>query len=441
MKKKLFTLTVICLLAVAILTGCTNDTTAPTKNETPSIGTTQQNTSESQASNPYLQKMPKEDNPHVTYLESFSENRAWITYSSDFGIIDTIGNLIARFDNATQCAGFDNGYTHVSQIGSMKYYTVNLNGDITSMFESDFDKERYVACGGGYLISMKNVSDFNTVGYLYTVYNPDGSINGNFTLQEDYHDLFSYLGNGVFRVIDSFYCAKSSKWIESIPYKYDDSYTMSGFRNGRKVLGALYSGDNGRNGGVLILTENGDLQVAYLDGLSSWSTISSIENDFCLIHDKGNSRIISFNVATGEYYVLDDSYYDRVTDNIRVAAPCGGRIAIPMKGADGNIYSAIFDTKFNLIADIQLGDFGGPSDGRFVSAMESAVFDLNGNFLFSIAEKGYNMYPNNSRSDLYSCGALYVGEGTFSKPTFIDINGNPLFDNISTKSTKYYIFD
>lgn len=132
--------------------------------------------------------------------------------------------------------------------------------------------------------------------------------------------------------------------------------------------------------------------------------------------------------------------------------PTGGRIAISMEGADGNTYSAVFDTKFNLISDIQLGKFGIAAEDRFVvwgSPYGNAVYDLNGNYLFSITDMEFRPYivkfapyEYQDTSVGYSCGMLIV-QGNYlsnqSKIRFIDMNGNWALNKISFNNTKTLI--
>ena len=325
------------------------------------------------------------------------------------------------------------------------FFTRRTDGEVTFKFTSDYSGEKCLACGGGYLVSIENISNFDTVGYQYRVYNPNGSINGTFTSEMNYDERVHYVGRGVFRVGEGYYCAKSATWIEEIPYSF--SSITSGFYDDKKIIGKIYTEEE--QGEIITLSETGELQILQLDGVSNNYRISQIVDNICLIHDISNGNLSTYNIVTGERWFLDQNYYSKLSHDFEMNTPTGGRIAISMEGADGNTYSAVFDTKFNLISDIQLGKFGIAAEDRFVvwgSPYGNAVYDLNGNYLFSITDMEFRPYivkfapyDYQNTSVGYSCGMLIVQGNYLSNQNqirFIDMNGNWALNDISLKNTK-----
>ena len=373
----------------------------------------------------------------ITYMGQYYEDRTWVICDYDWLLIDTEGNAIVKVSGLINTPSyFDCGYTHFSLYGKNIYYTMDKNGEIVNRFALDNGSEQMAAFGGGYIMTKEDISGFESVGCCYRVYNADGSLNGSFTLDSTSSHV-NYLGRGVFSVGEGYYCAKSAVWIESVPYSYHN--ISSEFDGDRIILGYTYGSDD-EGCAVLILSADGSIEAVFPEELSSWCLISALSNDYCVIYDKGYGRIFSFDVKTGTSYVLDEAYYEKLADDVKPEPPTDGRIVIPMEGADGKVYSAIFDTKFNLVAKAQLGNFVGASDGRFVAAVDviyNEVYDVNGNFVFSITDMGYEPYFGNQRNKYFSCGALLIKEmGTSDDYQFIDTDGNPLFEKINFENVK-----
>lgn len=443
-KEKIFDGCNLFMLAVSILIGCGKETkksvdgaiSEETKEEYQQI---EQRVPEVQK-NKEGNVVSENEDVRITYLGQYSEDRAWVICDSDWLLIDPQGNAIVRIKGQADVPGqFDNGYSHFGQFGGNVYYTINKNGELVSQFTSDYDGEKVIAFGGGYILTRENVSNFDSVGYQYRAYNADGSLNGSFFLDNDC--TASYLGNGVFRIAEGYYCAKGAAWVANIPYRYytDDVQTFE-FDGDKIIIGTMSADDEEGKCGLLILSAEGKLEMVFPDKMSSWSSVSALADGFCVIYDKGNSRIISFNTLTGKSYTLDEAYYKKLSDNAKPETPKDGRIAIPMNGADGKIYSAIFDTEFNLVAETQLGEFCGASDGRIVAYAENGsaqVYNKNGEFVFSISDMGYEAYFGSTRNQYYSCGALLVQARNSNRCQFIDAEGKSLFDAINFGAVKY----
>lgn len=379
----------------------------------------------------------------ITYMEPFRDDRAWVFYDVDdhkyWAVIDKSGNIIATFDGTITHTQYENGYSHITaSVGS--HYIIDTNCNVVSNFQSDYEGEAQISKGGGFFVTKENVSDFNSVGYRYTVYNSDNSVNGTFTIEDDWDA--EYVGCGIFKIGDGFYCAKGHTWVV-----VDDFWSYNGYsaENGKVVLGTLSPSD-ADEWGLAVLSETGDLKKVYSQEFSGSMRKSNIANDFCVVYDQSSSsRIFSINTATGDVYFLDSAISEKVPDwawNTDPSAPTENRIIIPVVGADGETYSYIFDTKFTLIAGPLLGSFDHISEGKMCAVvnrnrMVDEVYDCNGNFIFSVSDL------NCEYKDAYSCGALPVRSGNKLNlaNAFLDDKGNFLFENLNFQGSKTMQFE
>lgn len=389
-------------------------------------------------------KAPKETDPSIVgigralYVEEYKEDRAWVLCDANddasWLIIDKAGNVLAGFPSIGMLrTSFDNGYAHVSSVEGNKVYTIDRAGNVVSYVESDPYAEQVVIAGGGYTITKDNISNFDTVGYQYTVYNADGSINGVFVTETD-SEMALYIGKGVFFVNNGIYCAKVGKRIENICGSYRRTYNF----NGEQVFITTAYDEEHENDCIMTVREDGVIKKAVSDQFSNNINVSDIAGDFCVILDLSYDKIFSFNVNTGDIYELDASYYERIPswvwDN-DPPTPNDERIVISLEGADGNSYSAIFDVYFNLIEGPVLGSFGSPRDGRIIASvyrdcMKDEVYDKNGKFVYSISDLNYSR-----KGTGYSCGAIAVCN-EMNEYVYLDTNGNLLFKSLNFDNMK-----
>ena len=437
--------------AILILCGCVNGT----DNAQNSVASEQHSQSRQQTiisqDSTYGSVSSQIEDTNVFYLGQYYEDRTWAS-GKGYILIDKQGNAVAQITGAAgEPSHFDNGYSHFFNVGRKTYYTIDKSGEIVSRFTSDISGERVISYGGGFILTEENVSDFDSAGYQYRVYNVDGSVNGSFILNDSCSA--NYLGNGVFQVSKGYYCAKGTVWIPEIPYDcYPHLVNALEFDGDNIIIGTTASNET-RIPGILVLSAYGKIWQYYPDGMSIWSTVSALSDGVCVIYNN-DGEIISYNILTGRSSFLGEEYWKRRLEDSKPQTPKNGRIPVSMKGADGKTYSAIFDTEFNLIADTQLGNFCGASDGRFVTYIRDSdnvvysnsklfitrdlaeVYNSDGEFVFSISDRGFSTNLGNTRIENYSCGALLVVEADSYHRYYIDTDGKLLFDHVKFDNVK-----
>lgn len=458
-REKILTLASCIALVILILCGCANGTDNARNDDTygQHSQTTQQTANTQGSTNGNVSSQIEDTN--VFFLGQYYEDRAWAS-GKGYLLIDKEGNAVAQIIGAAQePSHFDNGYSHFFNVGAQNYYTINKNGEIVYQFAPDSSGERVIAYGGGFLLTEENISNFNSAGYQYRVYNVDGSENGSFFLNDSC--TADYLGNGVFKISKGYYCAKGGIWIPDLPYEcYSHLVTSFEFDGDNIILGTTRSIDT-QIPGILVLSADGKIRTYYPDEMSIWSTVSALSDGVCVIYnsDGNNHKVISFDTMTGQSFFLSEDYWKRIPDDKKPQTPKNGRIPIAMKGEDGKIYSAIFDTKFNLIAETQLGDFYGASDERFVAYIRDSdnvvysnnklfitqdrvnVYNSNGEYVFSVSDSKFNTFLGNTKVEKYSCGALLVVEEDSYRRHYLDTEGNLLFSSISFDNVKTFTIE
>lgn len=462
MKKKLCLL--VALMLVLSLGGCKGKT-KKTETKKPELSASQEleqliNKSNSENKTDAVDEAPVEapaETPVETggsyadaqYMEPFQEDRAWARYKDEnyngyLGLIDKSGKVLFSVrDTGAFYSSFENGYANLSLHGSDYLYTLDKNGTITSQISRvDANGNRIdYAYGGGYIMTKVNVSNFDTVGYQYTVYNPDGSVNGTFQTSDE--GECTYIGSGIFRVKMGtnygYYCAKANKWL------LDDR--LNGFgstdyttEDGKVIIGTYW--DNATDEEVvLVLTENGDLRE-YRSSVFWRGRISNIADNCCVVSHHSHELYV-YHFDTQAVYELDESYRDKVPEYFwsnDVDTPTDGRVVVPAKGADGNNYSYVFDTQFHLINGPIQGNCGASSEGMIYGFIlttpnDEFVADQNGNYLFSVTEKNLR-HVEGVNYHYYSSGVLLL-QNNKRDYVALDTKGNVLFDKLNLTNAKY----
>lgn len=369
----------------------------------------------------------------LRFGDPYSEDLAWVLCEEDgttySALIDKKGNAIVRFTEGVQSSPYFEGYSHIGTANG--YYLLNSVGDVVRQYSSS--EEEIIEARGGYVVTRTDVSGFDAVGYHYTIYNPDGSILEEFDHEDD--ESCMYCGHGVFWFCDiGYYCAQNDSWNENVdiaPSYYDDIAAIS-----------YVSGDN-HTGGMVMMTPLGEETLVHSNYLSEWMTATPVINNVCVLYERNSPYITALNLATMEEYPIPEEYGDALITDVldsELLSPYDNRIVARMEGADGDIYTAVFDTQMNLIIEPVRGFAKAYSDGRMVLDYDddTAVYDTDGNIIFTLSEKGYMMtdFPLYGR---YSNGALYVHEqitGPEHDYAYLDTDGNLLFEDINLDNVK-----
>lgn len=422
---------------------------------TDSIETTAENTSIPEISEDIPESVSSNSSTSISNIrpvESFANNRAWIGYDEDgirySALVDTNGNVLVRYrlrGHTGFQTPFSNGYCHGFDTETDTAWIIDTMGNITWTYGWN-DSTSYMDTGemvlshvDGYVISQKDVSGFDTVGYEYTIYDHDGSIMEKF--QSGGKIYVSPCGQGVFRFEGKgYFCARSGMWVDD-KITSDCYWNVSTFKSDDDealIIGKIESGDTI---GFVLLYSNGTTKTVYFD----WSSFSPFGYEYSPVIDgvaifSYSDTCFALNFETGKVFELNEDYAEKKMGSWQLI-PGNNRVIIPLKGADKSEYVGFFDTEMNLVygpvsSTSQSLTF---SDSRIIftgfGRTNKIVYDTNGNVIYSLTEQGYdNRDRPYDKENQYSCGFLLAYDNDHN-PIFLDVNGKPLeynFDNVVT---------
>lgn len=235
-----------------------------------------------------------------------------------------------------------------------------------------------------------------------------------------------------------FYSVSAKTWVHQVcntqVHFYEDEATT-----GIRYFGA--TGDTPYRGLLQYLDTEGNKFYTPLYPEHGWNWASNfVQNERICLLEEYKSFLIACHIAgIGEddtFYKIDDKYADKIIwDNVSEELKFNnGRIALPLRGSDRNLYVAVFDTQRNVIREpIQATILSNYSDGMLILDVngDTTVFDTNGQYVFTIAELGY------SKLEAFADGVARVDDSSNS-PVCLDKNGATIFDqvNVSEVATK-----
>lgn len=409
-----------------------------------------------------------------TYLGNpYSEGLAWIHFSEKetledgVGIVDLDGNVIAIitaeskkfdmdgnvFDSDTYASytPFMEGYSHLTTwdarvVGSnqtlfYRYCIVDTDGNVVRTYAFE-DGIEVLEGRAGYVATKEETSDFDSVGYHYTIYNLDGSVLTEF--DDKYELSVTYCGKGIFAVTSKgYYCTQSDSWVEMELYGDAD---LPVYCEDIGVISVTPQNGDYNIGELLMLSADGDITTISSSYFGSGMATSTIVDNICVLSDSHPPYMTALNLSTGEEYPIPEEYGEKlilqseVLRNPEINSPHEGRIVVRMEGADGEIYSAVFDTQMNLVFGPVKGYAKAYSDGRLLVEHDQlgTVYDRDGNVVFNLEDKGYGLQFNSFVSQgRYFCGALYVEERNGERQNaYLDIDGNLLFEELNFDNAK-----
>lgn len=400
------------------------------------------------------QRMPAAER-EILSLQSFSQDRAWVSFSQDgaeyWALVDTIGNALVTFQNDGESypEPFSNGYSHVRNERTQMGYVLDPMGKICSAYPyTAGDGAMLWAQGGGCVITVKNISGFDTAGYQYTIYGPNGEVLDQVSSESSWY--IRYWGKGVFFVDGiGYYCSRTNKWVYQQAYIPTDVEDSPFDRYQVEAL-VMDTNDEGSTRVFTLLYPDGTVRRETFD----WSryaekygpiSTSPVVDGVSVLHlyQKalgGGYSCVSVNFNTGETFELEESYAGRMdcfdNDNRCIAdlTPADGRVIVPLRGADGAGYMGIFDTQMKLAAepvpsDSTLLRF---SNGKVIVEQSGAVpvllvCDTRGEVLYDLTELGFrNSRGYDTQALPYSCGLLAATQMEQFRQVYLDASGCPL---------------
>lgn len=204
----------------------------------------------------------------------------------------------------------------------------------------------------------------------------------------------------------------------------------------------------------------------YLDSTVSLYTRERLAFGSCL-----DSHFFVWNLETEELTCAPSDYDSRIDwDAVKAAQPPlydGGRLALPLKGDDGNTYVAMFDETFSPVREPVRGDcdesvdgyptvfsvtqgsaYSGFNSGRLIvrhgtscheegalRGQDVTVYDSDGQVVFEVSGQDCYMF-----GDYHDGLALYVSTADPDTPSFVDTSGAVAFTGFdASNATVTYI--
>lgn len=377
----------------------------------------------------------------VISMRDYHNGLAWIVYSElgsqYIACINKSGEVVFQYraDSIDYATDFSNDHAYLVEKNTL--YTIDKTGKIIAKYNKDGVNIRCYE--DGYVLIEKEVSGFDSKSFEYTIYNKNGSIIEQFS-HEKVIDPIVYCGKGIFAFQltpnygdpTDYYFAEIQKWVNApsslTPYFYGDT----------AIIATTYRdvGDI-RKGGILVMSSDGECFEYICDKLSDWAVYpSAINEGVCTLYDDG--RIVTIilpdkSIGLENSYVLEEEYSKRIVDRPTPDSYMihDGRIVLHLRGEDGKIYAGVFDKELKLMFQPILGSFSTYADGLLLVESNGLIsmYDIDGNVVYSLTEKGY------TTSREYSDNAILV-DNADGQMLYLDKNGNPLFNQVDFKNVK-----
>lgn len=384
---------------------------------------------------------------------AFSDGLAWVkcrdteTFETFYACVDTNGEV--RFsipvrptqNNFSFPTSFENGCSYlipISGVSDEGYESIGIidsDGNVTTF--GDEDGVLVVAYGGGYVVLERHEEVFDTDAYTYEIRDAHGDLVE--TLNTEDYAAFSgswYCGQGVFgfQVYPNagcptcFFCCSTGTLVEE-PASMEVEFAQG---SDTAVIGV-------EDNELVLLSSTGETFTKPLPDGMRRVTASPVSEGICVLYADGG--IYAYSLNDGACTQLSDEYAQRVTSDNAVFYD--GRCVLSAKGDDGEFYTLIFDTQWNLITEplpVMCNEYARYSDDLFSvqydgtdnSGEESdtfEVYDLEGNVVFTLdhpaapCEEGVMV----SGTDV-SYGAGYRGFCGIGNVEYLDSEGSILFD-------------
>ena len=423
------------------------------------------------------------------YAYDFSEGLAWIDFKTGkkegeinsyenyyMGVINKNGEMVFRIKHeptdSINVTKYSNGYAFVTHQDRMD--VIDTTGEVVST-QSISDTKVIRAYGDGYILSEEHFADFDSNGYVYKIYSPEGEVMKTIETA-DYSNFVRYLGKGVFLCNGTMYFLTSGQELNvGTESDFHDMY----FYEDNAAFGIDYYDPDidGYRGKVKFLDLNGQIEEVELYPEYGWNwddSVLAVKNGVCIIYSY-KSTLITYNLTDKSFTVMPEDIANKVVwDDIRspLVFDDSGRIALTLQGSDGNYYIALFDSNWNMVTEpVQVRSnnnfvrgFGYSDSGYVLSNGQlivsnlgisedptTYVYDNNGKLMYELYEKGFygiSPYSNDVacvskwdgryRDQGYSVhldgdGFMELEDGEI--PQYLDLDGNLLFERIDMSKT------
>ena len=463
MKKRLFIMVLICALTMNF-SGCTNknENVSTISDETDNSVTDKNEDVSSSIENEIVDS--ENAKSYFVYLTDSNFQNNYVVASLNSGINFSTNIVFNDNGEAVFKSGSDivqtGDYFRILKVGepnkTKSYYLSDNQGNVLFgvNFESD-DNFYYLDSGDGYLATLHKNSGFSETDYRVSIYGSTGELIKEFSFTDS--PFCEYYGAGVFYfeiqlggydTFEFFYNAK----IDSVFYEKLDTE----FINGKSLKFNEFDDLIG------YYTEDGDF-TEFQSPVSCFQTISggsenyheSIEPGYgsartilCdgvgIYKDNISSAYYMFNLEDKKSYPLNEingelELYDNVYGR-------NGYVALPLVGADSELYTAIYDSEGTCILNPEDSLKGylchsiADNKAFFVNDISDnerdiKVYDLKKNEFIDASKYG-KIIPETDYSNNIAIAKTYINADEHWFETFIDKNFSSIFEY--DKVNSYY---
>lgn len=457
MKKIIISLTLIAVILLNFV-GCYSKTedlseTGTTKDEVSVTAT--------EAKKPERQTYSK--------IGGYHEGLAWVQYGENdeyWGCIDEEGKMLFKYScndlrqiDSFVSPFFENGYAYMKSNTGTRIFVIDKSGNIVSNYDNP------KAYGYGYTVVENHYSDFDSAYYEYIIYNPDGKQVETIETEVDSEVTVKYCGDGVFYFEANseqvyLFFAKKEKWVQYNYKRTNVDYDIR-FNNGLAfTVNDSYSftktyvviDSNGTITEIDARDESANFYEKYkMFGAERENNL--IYGNSIVFYDEEEPKLSSYDIKNDSFCDFKDTktlekfetHYAGSYSHVDISPSFNNEgFLVSLVGADGYRYVSILDYKLNMQAKPVKGDNFEAYDNS-TCLIGNTIYDMKGNILYSLSEKGYQKVISDSDDIIFVCGYqddvsvekdYYDKNGEKCNFAALDRNGNVLFDTIDVSNAE-----
>lgn len=450
MKRIILSFIIVSIVSVSLI-GCNLDT----NNNSQTSAINSANSIEATASEKYKPQT-------YSQIGHYNDGLAWVKNDKYWGCIDKKGKMLFQYScndlkeiDSFIPPFFENGYAYFESAESRQIFIIDKSGDIVGNFDNP------VAYGYGYAVVENYYSDFDSAYYEYVIYNPDGKQIHKYKTEGDSKVSVKYCGDGVFYFEESsenvyLFFAKKDKWVK---YNYIRTSNVDNdieFNNG---LAFTVNDSYSLKATFVMIDSDGNItEIDAKDGAYFKEKYAMFgakrENELIygnsvVFYDEENPKLSSYNVINDSFSDFKDTkilekletHYDGSFNHVDISPSFNNEgFLLSLVGADGFGYVTILDYNMNMLTEPIQGDkFEAYNNGT--CSIDTTIYDMKGNKIYSLSDKGYEKVISDSNDLLFVCGYqsdvstekdYYDDNGEKCNFAALDKDGNLLFDCIDT---------
>ena len=315
----------------------------------------------------------------ISMAQSFHDGLAWVKFGSEegdkwYGAIDKHGNVKLQFDAdnprlAMMPTAFEDGYSFAVE-GDGTVYSINTKGTAVHF---GGENEKVLSYGGGMVVTMTNVKDFDSNYFSYFIYKADGTKLRSVDSKNE--SEVSYRGHGVFWFSDldpSIYCSRADKWIN-----VDASSFCKGDFEFIDDSDKAYAGISADGQSGVLVTDKGEVSTFSLPAQPVGEGSAVSDNKLVLLvesdEEGAGCTFVVYNLEDGSMKEMPTERASGINFSAYAdSAPMfrDDVLILSATGEDGELYIEAFDDDWNRLFEPIQGSMG--YDGSRI-ASEGAI--------------------------------------------------------------------